>query len=141
VLITINIQYILSKQPGRIQPGSLLDFQEFIIKSIEYILALFLDVITERLKPGQKMSGFNDSNVQQIADQIEFYLKNHPNAADTIEGITKWWLPEHGLEVSGLIVQQALNYLGSKSVVKCNATLCGNKVYSGNKAKAEYQSK
>jgi len=97
--------------------------------------------ITERLKPGQKMSEFNDSDVQQIADQIDFYLKNHPNAADTIEGITKWWLSGQGIEVSSLIVQQALNHLGSKSVVKCNASLSGNKVYSSSKAKAEYQAK
>lgn len=87
------------------------------------------------------MSEFNDSIVYHIADQIECYLKNHPNAADTIEGITKWWLPRQGIEVSGLIVQQALDYLGSKSVVKCNTNLSGNKVYSSNKAKAEYQSK
>ena len=87
------------------------------------------------------MSEFNNSDVQQIADGIECYLKNHPNAADTIEGITKWWLPGQGIEVSSLIVQQALNYLGSKSVVKCNNNPCGNKVYSSNKAKAEYQVK
>ncbi len=79
------------------------------------------------------MSELNDFDVQQIADQIECYLKNHPNAADTIEGITKWWLPEQGTEVSRLIVQQALNFLGSKSVVKCNNNYNGNKVYSSNK--------
>jgi hypothetical protein len=76
------------------------------------------------------MSEFNDPDVQQIADQIECYLKSHPNAADTIEGIAKWWLPGQGFEVSNLIVQQALNYLGSKSVVKCNANNSGHKVYS-----------
>ena len=83
------------------------------------------------------MPEFNDSDVQQIADQIERYLKNHPNAADTIEGISKWWLPGEGIEASSLIVQQALIYLGSKSVVKCYANPCGKKVYSSNKAKAK----
>ena len=87
------------------------------------------------------MPEFNDSDVQQIADQIECYLKNHPNAADTIEGITKWWLPEQGIEVSKLVVQQALNYLGFKSVVKCNTSLSDNKVYSSNKVNAEYKAK
>ncbi len=87
------------------------------------------------------MSEFKDSDVQQIADQIECYLKNHPNAADTIEGISKWWLPGQGIDVSRLIIQKALDYLCSKSVVKCNANLSGNKVYSSNKAKAEYQPK
>jgi len=87
------------------------------------------------------MSEFKDYDVQEIADQIECYLNYHPNAADTIEGITKWWLPGQGIEVSSLIVQQALDYLSSKLVVKCNANLSGNKVYSSNKAKAEYQTK
>jgi hypothetical protein len=87
------------------------------------------------------MPEFSDSHVQQIADQIECYLKNYPNAADTIEGITKWWLPEQEIELSELMVLQALNYLSSKSVVKCNANPCGNKVYSSNKAKTEYQVK
>ena len=84
------------------------------------------------------MSECNDIKVMHVADQIEGYLKSHPNAADTIEGITKWWLTGQGIEVSSLIVQQALDYLGSKSVVKCNANLSGNKVYSSNKVKAEY---
>jgi len=95
-------------------------------------------MILIRLKLGQKMSKFNDSDVQQVADEIECYLKNHPNAADTIEGITKWWLREPGNKASDLIVQQALNYLESKSTVKCNANLSGTKVYSSNKTKAEY---
>ena len=79
------------------------------------------------------MPEINISDVQQIADQIECYLKNHPNAADTVEGISKWWLLGEGIEVSNLIVQQALDYLGSKSAVKCNDNPCGNKVYSSNK--------
>lgn len=83
------------------------------------------------------MSEFNDSNVQQIADRIECYLKNHPNAADTIEGIIKWWLPGLEIEVPSLIVQQAINYLVSKSIIKCNPNLNGNKIYSRNKVTTE----
>ena len=79
------------------------------------------------------MSEFSDSDVQQTADQIECYLKNHPNAADTIEGIIKWWLPGRRIEASNLIVQRALDYLSSKSVIKSNANLDGNIVYSSNK--------
>ncbi|SJM90027.1 hypothetical protein CRENPOLYSF2_1430003 [Crenothrix polyspora] len=81
------------------------------------------------------MSEFNDVEVLHIADQIECYLKSHPHAADTVEGITQWWLPGQGIEVSSSRVQQALDYLSLKSVVKCNANLNGNRVYSSNKAK------
>lgn len=80
------------------------------------------------------MSEFNDSDVQQIADYIECYLNEHPNAADTIEGITKWWFSTYKIEVSSLIVQQALGYLLSRSVVKCNVNFSGNKIYSSNKS-------
>jgi len=55
-------------------------------------------------KARQQISEFNDSDVLEIADQIEFYLKNYPNAVDTIEGITKWWLLGQEFEVSSLIV-------------------------------------
>lgn len=75
-----------------------------------------------------------DPEVQKIVDQIEFYLKNHPNAADTTEGISKWWLPS-GEEVSSLLVQQAIDYLISNSIVKSSTNINGNKVYSSNQAK------
>lgn len=31
--------------------------------------------------------------VAQIAERIEGYLKQRPEAADTAEGISTWWLP------------------------------------------------
>jgi hypothetical protein len=82
------------------------------------------------------MSNFTDFEVRQIADEIEFYLQNHPNAADTIEGIEKWWLSSE-TEVSTLILQQALNYLCMKSILKSNDNLNGNIVYSSNRNDTE----
>jgi hypothetical protein len=79
------------------------------------------------------MAGTSDFEVQQIAGQIECYLKSHPHAADTVEGITQWWLLGQGIGVSSSRVQQALDYLILKSVIKCNANFNGNKVYSGNR--------
>ncbi len=34
-----------------------------------------------------------DEHLAAIADAIVSYLDSHPDAADTIEGIAKWWLP------------------------------------------------
>ena len=78
------------------------------------------------------MSISNDSDVKQIAECIVSYLNSHPNAADTVEGITEWWLLRQQIEVSSALVQQALDCLVSKSVVKFNVNLSGNKVYSKN---------
>lgn len=85
------------------------------------------------------MAEFNDPEIRQIADQIESYLNNHPHAADTLEGITKWWLPGKRVEVSSVIVQQALNYLAAKSIVKAFVNLSGNSVYSSNKDRNDSQ--
>jgi hypothetical protein len=83
------------------------------------------------------MSEFNDSEVQQIVVQIESYLANHPHAADTLEGISKWWLPGKRIEVSRPIVQLALDYLEAKSVIKFNYNPSGNRVYSRNKSESQ----
>ena len=76
----------------------------------------------------------DDTSVKQIADEILSYLKNHPNAADTVEGITKWWLLRQRFEVSIILVQRALDYLVSTSAVEIKTNLSGNKVYSNNRA-------
>ncbi|MGH8474292.1 MAG: hypothetical protein ACRERV_09300 [Methylococcales bacterium] len=83
------------------------------------------------------MPDINDSDFLRAAGQIECYLHNHPFAADSIEGIEKWWLPAHGIEVSRVMVQQALDHLCSKSVLTCNVNRAGNKIYSSKPAKAE----
>ena len=75
-----------------------------------------------------------DSDFRCIAKEIEKYLNDHPKAADTLEGITEWWLLRLRYRVSSIMVQQALEYLVSTSVVEINTNLNGNKVYSSKKA-------
>lgn len=85
------------------------------------------------------MAEFNDPEIGQIAEQIESYLNSHPHAADTLEGITKWWLPGKKIDVSSAIVQQALNHLAAKSIVKAFVNLSGNSVYSSNQDRTDSQ--
>ncbi|MDL5365617.1 hypothetical protein QSH18_08375 [Xanthomonas sp. NCPPB 2654] len=35
----------------------------------------------------------NDSD-QEVADAVLSYLRAHPEAADTLQGIVRWWLPQ-----------------------------------------------
>jgi hypothetical protein len=34
-----------------------------------------------------------DRQIDAIADAVRRYLDQHPDAADTVDGIAKWWLP------------------------------------------------
>lgn len=34
----------------------------------------------------------NQTEVDAVAERIRLYLSDHPNAADTIEGVATWWL-------------------------------------------------
>lgn len=71
-----------------------------------------------------------DFDVQRIAYQIEQYLIQHPNAADAIEGVSKWWLLSKGQGVSNELVQQALDFLCEQKILKCNTNIGDNKIYS-----------
>ena len=45
----------------------------------------------------------------QMAHLIERYVSEHPDAGDTVDGISQWWLEGHGGSADQL--QQALDYL------------------------------
>jgi len=49
--------------------------------------------------------------VEEIARQIVVYLDRHPNAADTFDGIHRWWLSRIRFEETACDVQAALDGL------------------------------
>jgi hypothetical protein len=72
----------------------------------------------------------NEINFIQVVREIQQYLHEHPNAADTLEGITRWWLSHLNGEVSHSLVQQALDILVSESIVSVKKNYCGDAIYS-----------
>ena len=53
----------------------------------------------------------DEDAVEEIARQIVRYLDRHPNAADTFDGIHRWWLSRIRFEDAAREVQAALDGL------------------------------
>ena len=73
----------------------------------------------------------HDKRQQQdrLISAILLYLRAHPNAADSAEGIMQWWLPQQGsIDMNDL--QQALDYLVETRAMSRTALLDGHMLYT-----------
>ena len=52
-----------------------------------------------------------------IAEEIPRYLRDHPDAADSFEGIRQWWLPRVRFEEATASIEKALQELLERGVV------------------------
>lgn len=75
----------------------------------------------------------NISEVEDIAGKIRRYLLDHPNAADSLEGIVHWWLVRQQVEFSAEKVKMALDYLVSNDLISKSTTVGGKVVYANMK--------
>ena len=57
------------------------------------------------------------TETSQVSNSILAYLAKHPDAQDTIEGITDWWLLQRRIEVESSMVQQALLELTENGLI------------------------
>jgi hypothetical protein len=69
-------------------------------------------------------------NVELIAHDIECYLWDHRGAADTAEGIARWWLTRCAVQAEATQVAAALDLLIQRGVVKRKPLPDGNCVYA-----------
>ena len=72
--------------------------------------------------------------ITMIAQQVRDYLSTHPRAADTLEGITGWWLPQQGASANQELVQQALDYLVARNEVVGVRSADGHVLYARGKS-------
>ena len=80
--------------------------------------------------------GMDAERVGLVADEIVRYLGSHPNAADTLEGIRRWWLAQIRYDEARNIVQRALDRLVADGSVLPEATADGGTLYRrGNRAR------
>jgi hypothetical protein len=68
-------------------------------------------------------------DIEDLARRIQEYLSAHPHAADSAEGIAKWWLAESVQEPTVGAVELALKELVKRAVVKETTNRDGTKIY------------
>lgn len=66
--------------------------------------------------------------VKKTATEIKRYLETRPNAAETVDGVAKWWLTRQRFDDSRAVVQAALEYLVEQGDVKKRVT-GGKEIY------------
>jgi hypothetical protein len=71
-----------------------------------------------------------DEEVKRIARDLEHYVALHPTAADTPEGIARWWLPHSG-EPALSLVEAALEQLVQRGIVVRRTLPSGAFIFAG----------
>jgi len=56
-----------------------------------------------------------ETNVQEIARRLRNYFAQHPNAEDSLDGISRWWLADFGTRRD---IQAALEFLAAQGEVQ-----------------------
>ncbi|MEM7358183.1 MAG: hypothetical protein AAF431_03685 [Pseudomonadota bacterium] len=60
-----------------------------------------------------------ENRIRDVAQEISRYINKRPNAAETAEGVTNWWISRQRIEESIEVVENALEYLvAQKKLVK-----------------------
>jgi hypothetical protein len=78
-------------------------------------------------------STVQDSSVERAIAAIERYVAEHPAAADSVDGVAQWWLPDMGLDLPLEVVHRALDILWRRGAIQRNALPDGGAVYGARK--------
>lgn len=70
-------------------------------------------------------------DISELTAAIETYLATHPLAADSVDGVARWWLSSHGQQASPAEVEAALAALVRRGRLRCVTLADGNRLYSG----------
>ena len=65
----------------------------------------------------------------EVAQKILRYLRGHPDAADTANGILEWWLLKQSISEEQSVVEQALKMLVEKNLILSTTAIDGRKHY------------
>ena len=77
----------------------------------------------------------NDQSRQLETDPVEeilAYLASHPHAADSADGVARWWLGPHASSLPVSDVESALRQLVARQQLREEALSDGTTLYSNN---------
>ena len=72
----------------------------------------------------------DDDRTRVLASKLLRYLAQHPDAADTAEGIHRWWLPEGAAEYRESDVHAALEWLTNQGALVRSRLPDGRELYA-----------
>lgn len=82
------------------------------------------------LSPFLEWPDMNRPHQQALIDAILAYLSHHPQAADSADGVTRWWLARNGAGPSRLEVEQALATMVQRGLLRRVELPDGTVLYS-----------
>jgi hypothetical protein len=77
------------------------------------------------------------SSPTKVVDAIHRYLTSHPDAADSAEGVARWWLPSLNVAASVPEVEAALEQLLTLGLARKRALADGRVIYRAATARNE----
>lgn len=82
----------------------------------------------KRFLPGNPDIRDTDVGIDPRAE-ILAYLRAHPSAADTVDGIIAWWLPRQRHETAKAAIQRALDGLVGEGMIDEILSDIGTRLY------------
>lgn len=82
-----------------------------------------------------------DAPDPEVADAVLSYLRRHPQAADTLLGITRWWLPQQRYEREHGRIEAVLKVLAERGQLQVRKLPDGTALYTLGPPPAESDSK
>ena len=73
----------------------------------------------------------------EVSLKILRYIEQNPNAADTVEGILEWWIPQQSIYEEEKIVEQALDELVHRDLLLTKQSPDARKHYCLNAKRIE----
>jgi hypothetical protein len=107
------------RRPGHIGPARL---------ALSLRLIVSRQLITHR---SVDMATMDDELVRGLESEIKAYLKLHPHAADSIDGIRSWWLDPRHKVANEEQLQRALSGLVRQGIMHRTELPDGHVIYRG----------